>query len=89
MSTKGGLEAPSAPAVYWTIADDAGVTQLAEYELSKLDVEGSTPFTRSFNPSLPDGFFCCLFPSVTKVIDDSSSAAFSPMDAGQSPIPTC
>src|SRR4051812_23416539 len=25
----------------------AGVTQLAEYELSKLDVEGSTPFTRS------------------------------------------
>ena len=36
----------------------AGVTQLAECRLSKPDVEGSTPFTRSLTSSKPDGVFC-------------------------------
>lgn len=40
---------------------NAGVTQLVECNLAKVDVEGSNPFARSIFPLfLMRGFLCCL-----------------------------
>ena len=35
---------------------------MVERHVANVNVEGSTPFTRSFAPSQPDGVFCRLFP---------------------------
>ena len=47
-ATAAGVLVGEVSAEIYSAVTRAGVTQLAEYELSKLDVVGSTPITRSF-----------------------------------------
>ena len=40
---------------------------MVERHVANVNVEGSTPFTRLFAPSSPDGVFCCQSPPTARV----------------------